>query len=97
MTRPTASFAQKTHEKLQVHSPPRERKSMAKPKLRKSPGKLEDDKENLADANEIEDHEAQDTVPHADGGVDGPAPQAEISVQPLAAGQQGGESTEGTY
>ena len=96
MTRPTASFAQKTHEKLQVHSPPRERKPMAKPKLRKSMGKLEDDKENVADTNDIEDHGRQDLAPSTDGGVDGQALQAEIPAQPLAAGQQGAESTRKT-
>ena len=94
MTRPTASFAQKTHEKLQVHSPPRDRKSGSKPRLRKSTGKVEDDKENVADTNGIEDHGAQDAAPDGGEVVEEAAPEAEVSAQPLAAGQQGGESTE---
>jgi hypothetical protein len=89
LTRPTASFAQKTHEKLQVHSPPRERKPAAKPKLRKSTGKLEDEKESAADTNGTEDHGAQDTTADSNGIVEGAVPQAEISAQPLAAGQHG--------
>jgi hypothetical protein len=97
MTRPTASFAQKTHEKLQIHSPGKEKKSTAKPKSRKSTGRLEDDKENVADANGIEDHGAQDLAHSNDGTVDGAAPQGELSARPLAAGHQGVEPAQETY
>jgi hypothetical protein len=97
MTRPTASFAQKTHEKLQIHSPAKEKKSMAKPKPRRSTGRLEDDKENVADANGIEDHGAQDLAHTSDGVVDGAAPQGELSARPLAAGHQGAEPAQEMY
>ena len=97
MTRPTASFASKTHDKLQVHSPPKERKATAKPKVRKSTGKLEDDQENLAHTNGIGDHGAQDLARGANGDANGQAPQAGVSTQPLAAGQQEADSSQETY
>ena len=97
MTRPTASFAQKTHEKLQVHSPPRERKSIAKPKLRKGTGKSEDDKENVVDTNGIENYGAEDLAPGTDDAVEQAQQQGGVSAQPLAAGHQDAESTQQTH
>jgi hypothetical protein len=79
MTRPTASFAQKTHEKLQINSPPRERKPVAKSKPRKSMAKLEDDKENVAETNGVEDHGVQEAGPDCSAVLDGAAPQTEVS------------------
>jgi hypothetical protein len=87
MTRPTASFAQKTHEKLHINSPPRERKSTAKIKPRRSMAKLEDDKENVTHTNGVEDHSAPETGPDSNTIADGAALQTEVSAQPLAAGK----------
>lgn len=84
MTRPTASFAQKTHEKLQVHSPPRERKSLAKPSTRKSLSKSEDGKVDDAETNGGDSHPVPDTATAADSG---PIQRDEAAAQPLAAGQ----------
>lgn len=70
---------------------------MAKPKPRKSTGRLEDDKENVTDANGIEDHGAQDLAHSGDGTVDGAAPLGDLSARPLAAGHQGTEPTQEMY
>ena len=69
---------------------------MAKPKPRKSTGRLEDDKENVADANGIEDHGAQDLAHSSDGVVDGGALRGELSARPLAAGHQVAETAQET-
>jgi hypothetical protein len=60
-------------------------------------GKLDDDKENVADTNGVEDHGAQNTAPDSNGVVDGTVPQPEVSAQPLAAGRQVGESLKEMY
>jgi hypothetical protein len=70
---------------------------MAKPKPRKSTGRLEEDKENVADANGSEDHGAPDLARSNDGAVDGAAPPGELSTQPLAAGHQDAEHAQEMY
>lgn len=70
---------------------------MTKLKPRKSTGKLEDDKENVADANGIEDHGTQDLAHSNDGAGDGAAPLGELSARPLAAGHQGAEPAQEMY